>query len=344
MSTTKKVLVALSGGVDSSVCVKLLLDSGYEVEAVVMKMSDCHDSAVFAARESARTLGIRLHELDLRETFKKNVIDYFIREYLAARTPNPCTICNPSVKFKNLLMLADELGFDFIATGHYASIRYENGFYCLYRGQSAERDQSYMLYRLKQDVLSRLLLPLSDMTKPQIREIAARMNLKCADAPDSQEICFVEDNDYAKYIEDRCGASKQGEFIAPDGSVCGTHKGIIHYTVGQRKGLGVALGRPAFVTRIDPAENRVYLGFEKASVSSFSLSDISEVYPYSLDSSALCIKMRSTAQLVPCKVDLSDDRSSASVFLDFPCAAVPSGQSGVIYQDDKVLGGGIIEN
>lgn len=339
-----KVLVALSGGVDSSVCVKLLLDKGYDVSGIVMRMSDIHNSTVEAARESAHALGIRLYELDLREEFKNTIIDYFADEYKSGRTPSPCINCNPKIKFKYLLKTADENGFDYIATGHYAKIvKDDSGIYHLHRGESKERDQSYMLFGLHQDVLSRLMLPLFEYEKPAIREIAKNIGLNCADAPDSQENCFIEDKDYADYIERNYGSCEKGEFIAPDGTVCGEHKGIIHYTVGQRKGLGIALGRPVFITAIDPEHNRIYLGFENALVSEVKLKNLSEIYDGAIKDGMRCeAKLRSAGIPIPCQVKLDKPNGICILVLDKPQKKVPSGQGGCLYNGSEILGGGII--
>ena len=254
-----KVLLALSGGVDSSVSAELLKHMGYEVAGVVMMMSDAHVKTLEAARASARALGIRLFELDLRKEFKAEIIDYFAGEYLSGKTPSPCVRCNPRIKFKYLLKTALENGYDYIATGHYANIVFEDGVYKLKRAKSAARDQSYMLAGLGQDVLSRLILPLADIEKDEVRAIADKLGLPCRNAPDSQENCFIPDNNYALYIENNYRPAPEGNFISPEGEICGRHKGIIHYTIGQRKGLGIALGRPAFVSEIKAQRNEIRL-------------------------------------------------------------------------------------
>lgn len=343
MAVSKKVLVALSGGVDSSVAVKLLQDEGYFVSGVVMRMSDNHDGTVEAARRSAKSLGIKLYELDLRDEFKEKIINYFVKEYKNARTPIPCVKCNPEIKFRNLLKTADENGFDYIATGHYANIKVENGVYKIYRGESIERDQSYMLYRLKQDVLSRLFLPLSIYEKPKIREIAKDAGLDCFNAPDSQENCFFSDMNYAEYIETNYGISKEGNFISPEGQVCGKHKGIIHYTVGQRKGLGIALGKPAFVTRIDPKSNEIFLGYEKEMVNLVKLNNLSFIYENSFyDGMRVLAKLRSSGKLLPCTVKLDRCKGICTLLLDDYTAKVSSGQGGCLYNGNEILGGGTI--
>lgn len=339
----KKVLLALSGGVDSSVAAELLKRDGYYVEGVVMMMSPEHEKTVSAAKESALKLDIKLHILDLRDIFKETIIDYFANEYLSGRTPNPCVRCNPSVKFKYLLRTADSLGFDCIATGHYAKIVFDNGIYKLFRADSDARDQSYMLAGLKQDVLSRLICPLCVMEKQAVRKIAEDMGLPCHNAPDSQENCFIPDNDYASYIEQNYQASKVGDFISPDCERLCPHKGILHYTIGQRKGLGVALGRPAYVSDIDADSGEVRLSFEKALVNEVWLSDFSEIYENALrDGDEYLCKLRSTGKLMPCVAHKCGD--GVLIRLKSPTPKVSSGQAGVIYNGDEVIGVGAIEN
>ena len=258
--STKRVLVAVSGGVDSAVAVHLLRQQGYEVEGIILEFSPVHKAAVEQAKVVAEQLGIRLHVRECHREFEQNVILPFCREYKAGRTPNPCILCNPSTKFGLICQAAKEMGFDFIATGHYARIDHQaDGTAVLQKSSCLERDQSYMLYRLSQEQLAMLLLPLEGLEKPQVRQIARHLGLVCADAPDSQEICWLPDGDYAAFIEQTLGKSEPGDFVSPDGQVCGRHKGLLHYTVGQRKHLGVALGYPVFIKEIDPEQNRIYL-------------------------------------------------------------------------------------
>lgn len=344
---TKSVLVGLSGGVDSSVAVHILKEQGYKVAGCVLEMSDCHKKAVEDARTVAAALDIELYEVDMHSVFKTEIIDYFANTYKSGKTPSPCIICNPKVKFKALLDTADKYGFDYIATGHYAKIEEENGIFKLRRGEIAERDQSYMLYRLEQNVLSRLLLPLYSIEKPKVREIARSLNLSCADAPDSQEICFVSDNDYAGYIEREFGGMKKGEFISPDGKVCGEHKGIIHYTVGQRKGLGIALGRPAFISKIDALENKIYLAFDMPTVSEVILNSKAETYKGALDippDKTVFVKLRSRMPAFEATIRATPDSDIITVIPKAPVKKVPAGQGGVVYDGDTVLGGGIIDS
>lgn len=340
----KKILLALSGGVDSSVSAELLKHMGYEVAGVVMIMSPAHDKTLFAAREAAKSLDIKLYELDLREVFKSEIIDYFANEYLSGRTPNPCVRCNPRIKFKYLLKTALENGFDRIATGHYAKIICENGVYKLMRAESDRRDQSYMLAGLGQDVLSRLFCPLAGMEKAEVRRIAKEIGLSCSDAPDSQENCFIPDNDYAGYIESNYRSLPKGNFISPEGSPCGRHSGILHYTLGQRKGLGIALGKPVYVSRIDPENNTVSLSYEKVMTDSVSISGVFEMFPDAIkDGERYRCKLRSTGKLLDCTLSLGQG-GGAVIALDSPTPKVPAGQAAVIYDGQIVLGTGTIEN
>ena len=338
-----KVLLALSGGVDSSVSAELLKHMGYEVAGVVMMMSDAHVKTLEAARASARALEIRLFELDLRKEFKAAIIDYFAGEYLSGKTPSPCVRCNPRIKFKYLLKTALENGYDYIATGHYANIVFEDGVYKLKRAKSAARDQSYMLAGLGQDVLSRLILPLADIEKDEVRAIADKLGLPCRNAPDSQENCFIPDNNYALYIENNYRPAPEGNFISPEGEICGRHKGIIHYTIGQRKGLGIALGRPAFVSEINAERNEIRLSYEKAVTNEVMLGNVSEVFAGAVkDGGRYFCKLRSVGKLLGCRASLLDC-GNILLKLDAPEPRVSAGQAGVIYDGDTVLGMGTIQ-
>lgn len=346
--STKRVLVAVSGGVDSAVAVHLLRQQGYEVEGIILEFSPVHKAAVEQAKVVAEQLGIRLHVRECHREFEQNVILPFCREYKAGRTPNPCILCNPSTKFGLICQAAKEMGFDFIATGHYARIDHQaDGTAVLQKSSCLERDQSYMLYRLSQEQLAMLLLPLEGLEKPQVRQIARQLGLVCADAPDSQEICWLPDRDYAAFIEQTLGKSEPGDFVSPDGQVCGRHKGLLHYTVGQRKHLGVALGYPVFIKEIDPEQNRIYLartGEEYAG--GVLLSDcVIQPNPWlnaEQTSAPVLVKVRSRAPDAPATVTLLGD-GRAQVVFDAPQRAPAPGQSCVIYRGAAVLGGGFIQ-
>ncbi len=346
ISMNKRILVALSGGVDSSVCIHLLKEQGYEVEGAVIEFSPVHSSAVEAAKVAAEQLGIKLHIIEAHDAFRKNVIEPFCKEYKAGRTPNPCIICNPTTKFHFICEKAKELGIPQIATGHYAGIIKGERGWLVKQSACIQRDQSYMLYRLTQEQLSMLVLPLEGMEKTVVRELAAKIGLTCADAPDSQEICFIPDNDYAGYIERHFGKSKMGNIIDPNGKVCGRHQGLLHYTVGQRKHIGIALGYPVFIKSIDPEKNCIYLaktGDEYAP--GITLTDCVTFAHEAWDNSpaSAYVKIRSRANLSPAKITLNGD-GKATVIFDQPQRAPAPGQSCVIYTEDGyVLGGGFID-
>lgn len=307
-------------------------------------LSPAHEQTVRDAELAARQLGIRLHVLHGEERFTQQVIAPFIAAYCAGRTPNPCIVCNPTVKFHLICQLGDELGFAHVATGHYASVRRaDSGRMLLMRAKCRRRDQSYMLYRLGQHQLQKLLLPLAALEKDEVRAIAAAAGLDCAHKADSQEICFIPDNDYAAYIEQAAGAQPSGELIAPDGSVCGHHHGLHRYTVGQRKGLGVALGRPVFVRQIDPDTRRVYLA-EAGGEFSDTVRLTGCVYlPFDRPQGPIRVqaKVRYAAPEAPATVYPTGE-DTADVVFDSPQRAPAPGQSCVFYDGEMVVGGGFI--
>lgn len=333
-----KILVGVSGGVDSAVCVHVLKDQGFAVTGAVIRFSPAHDKAVAEAEAAATALGIPLVVIDATAEFEQQVIEPFCQNYSNGITPNPCVVCNPLVKFKLLCQAADERGIHLIATGHYARVdETASGEYRICKAASKNRDQSYMLYRLGQDVLRRLCLPIGEFEKDEIREMAHALGLPCADSPDSMEICFIPDGDHAAFIAQRGIPAKAGSFIAPDGSVLGPHKGITHYTLGQRKGLGIALGRPAFVKAI--LENGdVVLGWAgEEFFSGMRLQGICTPNGQPLAAGEHLVKVRSAAQPVACRYDGAD-----LVTFNEPARAPAPGQSAVFYNGDVVIGGGFI--
>lgn len=343
-NSEKKVLVALSGGVDSSVCVHLLKEQGYSVYATVMKMSPLHEKTVELAKQVAEQLDIPITVIDMQKEFEEKVISVFMDEYMNGITPNPCVICNPNVKFKALCDEADRLGIKMVATGHYAKTLLLNKTVFIQKAFSDRRDQSYMLYRLPQAIVSRLIFPLGELEKDEVRRIAEENNIPSAKAPDSQENCFIEGKDYAGYIEQRKGKSKPGSFISSEGKVCGKHKGIIHYTVGQRKGLGIALGKPVFIKRINPKDNCIYLAYAGQDI--VDTATIREVTcindrPLSMELD-VNVKIRSAAKPTPAVIRPLENNRAEVVFEEGQ-RGVARGQSLVFYIDDILLGGGFIE-
>ena len=337
-SSPRTVLVGMSGGVDSSVTVDLLRKQGYTVQGAVIRFSPAHEKAVAEAQTAARQLHVPLTVLDAQADFEQYVIRPFCESYCTGRTPNPCLLCNPNVKFKALLQAADRLGCEKIATGHYARVvQGDDGVWRIHRPASDARDQTYMLYGLDQAVLSRLVLPLGEYQKPEIRQMAREAQLECADSPDSMEICFIPDGDHAAYIAARGLHAPAGQFISPDGKRLGTNPGIDHYTVGQRKGLGLALGRPAFVREIR-ANGDVVLGWGgEEFFRRVWLSDFVTPNGNPLPRGEYQVKIRSAAKAVPAVWNGEDCLEF------FPAVRAPApGQSAVFYQDDAVMGGGVI--
>lgn len=357
----KKVMVGMSGGVDSSVAAMLLRDKGYEVMGVTLKLfSDediseakkegktcCALSDVEDARSVARRLGFEHLVFNFKDNFREHVMKQFADSYLCGRTPNPCIECNRHVKFDKMLRRALELEYDYIATGHYAVCEYDESRqrWLLKRPKDRSKDQTYVLYSLTQEQLSHTLFPLGELEKTQVRELAESAGLVNSNKPDSQDICFVPDGDYASFIKRFTGCeTPHGSFIDTDGKVLGEHKGIINYTIGQRKGLGIALGHPAYVVRKDMDANTVTLGLE------------SDLYTKSLiadDFNLISVEKLDEPMRVTAKTRYSQREQPATVTylgngeykveFDEPQRAVTSGQAVVLYDGDIVVGGGTIK-
>lgn len=344
-------MLGMSGGVDSSVAAYLLKEKGYDVVGVTLKLWNEKDegcmssSAVDDAKKVADRLGIPFYVFDFKDLFEKNVIDYFTDEYLCGRTPNPCIACNKHIKFDAMLKKAESMGIDYIATGHYATVDYDEALerHILRKSKTDAKDQTYVLYNMTQHQLSHIIMPLGEYEKDEIRKIAHDIGIEVANKPDSQEICFVSDNDYAGFIERRIGKTlPEGDFLDINGNVIGKHKGIIHYTVGQRKGLG-AFGKPMFVVKIDAENNAVILGEKGTEYKDYLIADRSNFILFDALTEPINVKckVRYNQTEVPCTVYPIENGRIKVEFLN-PQRAVTPGQAVVFYDDDVVVGGATI--
>jgi len=356
----KKVLLAMSGGTDSSVAAILLQQDNYQVEGITFRSYDsiskgcmerengcCSVDTLFEAKQLAKTLGFPHRIIDSRRDFKDTVIKNFISEYLKGRTPNPCVVCNTTIKWGSIAEIARAEEFDYIATGHYAQVLEENGRFFLRKGKDRVKDQTYFLWTLTQDNLAHSLFPLGELVKDEVREIAREHGYeKIATKKESQEICFVTDNNYRTFLKENIEnvdeKIKEGDFLDTSGKVLGRHKGYPFYTIGQRKGLNIALGHPAYVTKLDPQNNTVTLGKrDELNSREMWVEDLNMMKYASIEGEmeAIC-KIRYNSEGILSRLTQHGDRIKVEFYED--AWAITSGQSAVFYEGDDVIGGGII--
>lgn len=360
----------MSGGIDSTVSAMLLLEQGYEVVGVTFRTFDsikesclarekgcCSIESIMEAKHNAERMGFEHHIVDFRETFRQCVIQNFIDEYMSGRTPNPCVLCNSHIKWGELMRVADELHCDYVATGHYAQIREQDGHLYLANAVDTHKDQTYFLWMLTEEQLRRTIFPLGGLTKDQVRDIARTHGYtRLAEKKESQEICFVTDNDYRAFLRANVPNYKErvreGNYVDAQGHILGRHQGYVNYTIGQRKGLGIALGQPAYVTRIDAERNEVTLGTNDdlytTELRFHVIRPIRPLAPFpsgeGRGEAPITAKVRYRSQPVEVqRLTTNDQRPIGEVSFSSPVWGVTPGQSVVLYQEGMVIGGGIIQ-
>ena len=344
----KKVLLGMSGGVDSSVSALLLQEQGYEVIGVTMQLLDKENiESINDAKKVCQKLGIEHHVVDLKKVFKERVIENFISTYMCAKTPNPCVECNKYLKFGELFNIAKQFECDYIATGHYARIEYSNKYnqYVLAKSKSKLKDQTYFLYDIDKKILPNIIFPLSDFDdKNEIRKIAEERGLEIAQKKDSQEICFIENNNYIEFLQKQNPGKtiERGNIVLKNGKILGTHNGLIHYTIGQRKGIGISYQEPLYVIKLDSEKNEVVVGTEKELYSKeLTAKNLNFLVDINLQE-GIEIQAKVRYRANPAKATLKVEGDFAKVVFEQEQRAITPGQSIVFYMDDIVLGGGKI--